>query len=85
MFPITGGLKMAVVLLQVCGLHEALLAQKVQCAVHRGKTDAMPALTCNLKDFIRTQVAGLLANDLQDGLALPCKAAARQPKESLCI
>ena len=64
MFLIAGGLEVAMVLLQVCGLHEALLAKEIQCAVHRGETDAMPALTCNLKDFIRTQVAGLLANDL---------------------
>ncbi len=85
MFPITGGLEMAVVLLQVCGFNEALLAQQIQRAVHRGETDAVAALTRYLKDLIRTQVAGLLANDLQNGLALPGKAAARRSEKSLCI
>ncbi len=85
MFPITGGLEVAVVLLQVRRLDEALLTEEIESAVHRGKAHAVPALARNLKDFIRTQMPGLLADYLENCFALACKAAAGRAEEPLRV
>jgi len=76
MLLITGGFEVAMVLLKVCRLDEPLLAQEIESAVHGGKTDSVAALPGDLKDLVRAQMSGLLANDLQDSFTLPCKAAA---------
>lgn len=74
---ITGGFEVAMVLLEVRRFDEALLAQEFERAVDRGKTDAVAALPGDLKDLVSAQVSGLLADDLQDSLALSREAAAR--------
>ena len=76
MLSITGGFEVAMVLLQVRCLDEPLLAQEIKRAVHGRETDPMTALPRNLKYLIRSQVPGLLANDLQNGLTLSREAAA---------
>ena len=76
MLLIAGGFEVAMVLLEVRRFDEALLAQEIERAVDRGETDAVTALPGDLKDLIRAQVPGLLADNLQDRLTLPCKAAA---------
>ena len=73
---ITGGFEVAVVLLQVRCLNEPLFAQEIERAVDGGEAHAVPALAGNLKDFVRAQMPGLLADDLQDCLALPREAPA---------
>ena len=73
---VAGGLEVAVVLLQVGRFHQALLAQEIERAVDGGEAHAVAALARNLKDLVRPQVPRLFADDLQDGLALPGKAAA---------
>ena len=76
MLSITGGFEVAMVLLQVRCLDEPLLAQEIERAVHGRETDAMTALPRDLKDLIRSQMPGLLANDLQNGFTLSREAAA---------
>ena len=76
MLSITGGFEVAMVLLQVRCLDEPLLAQEIKRAVHGRETDPMTALSCDLKYLIRSQVSGLLANDLQNGFTLSREAAA---------
>ena len=73
---VAGGLEVAVVLLQVGRFHQTLLAQEIEGAVDGGEAHAVAALARNLKDLVRPQVPRLLADDLQDSLALPGEAAA---------
>lgn len=77
MLLVTGGFEVAMVLLEVRRFDEALLAQEIERAVDRGETDAVTPLAGDLKDLIRAQVPGLLADDLQNRLALPRETAAR--------
>lgn len=76
MLLVAGGFEVSVVLLQVRRFDESLLAQEIERAIDRGETDTVAPLTGDLKDLIRAQVPGLLADYLQDSLTLPCEAAA---------
>lgn len=75
MFLVAGGLEVTMVLLQVRRFDQSLLAQEIERAVHRGKTDTVATLPGDLEDLVRAEMPGLLANDLQDSFTLAREAA----------